>query len=218
MSVIGLIKNKIKAQRSQAEFAKKWREVNACNFTELSNNFPENADVNNIVSVGKGTYGTIDVRWFWDKQEHLSIGNYCSIAEGVLFLTGGNHPLDTLSSFPFDHYYNTGVSYTAPTKGPIVIEDDVWIGINAIILSGVTIGQGAVIGAGSVVAKDVPPYAIYVGNKVVKYRFDDDTIKKLIRFDYGKLTPQDILDNHLLLKQKIDSRFFESEFYKSHLK
>ena len=154
--------------------------------------FPETHNILDVVSVGRGTYGNIDVRWFWGKDERLSIGNYCSIAEGVLFLTGGNHHLDRLSSYPFSHYYHIG-EHTAPTKEPIVVKDDVWIGQNALVLSGVTIGQGAVIGAGSVVAKDVPPYAFYVGNKVVKYRFDEATIIKLLAFDFSILQEDEII-------------------------
>ena len=103
-------------------------------------------------------------------------------------------------------------------KGPIIVGDDVWIGLNSIILSGVTIGQGAVIGARSVVAKDVPPYAVYVGNKVVKYRFNDDIIQKLLKFDYSKLTDEDIKENRELLNKEIDESFFETNFYKNHLK
>ena len=75
----------------------------------------------------------------------------------------------------------------ALSKGKIIVEDDVWIGMNAIILSGVKIGKGAVIGAGSVVSKDIPPYAIAVGNpcKVVKYRFSENIINKIkeLKFD-----------------------------------
>ena len=128
--------------------------------------------------------------------------------------------MKTLSSYPFDNYY-TNYSHVAPTKGPIIVGDDVWIGLNSIILSGVTIGQGAVIGARSVVAKDVPPYAVYAGNKVVKYRFNDDIIQKLLKFDYSKLTEltdEDIKRNRELLNKEIDESFFETEFYKNHLK
>ncbi len=195
------------------QFKSDWRNKNIHNNTTVRDIFPQE-----VVDVGNGTYGNIDVRWFWDKEEHLSIGHFCSIAEGTLFLTGGNHFLDKLSSFPFDTYYNTGKSYLAPTKGAIIVKDDVWIGINSTILSGVTIGQGAVIGAGSVVAKDVPPYAIYAGNRIVKYRFDEKTVEKLLKFDYGKLTEKEIIDNTYLLDSKLDDTFFETEFYKSHLR
>ncbi len=212
MSILGLIKDRLDGRKKMNQAKEQWRIKNSHNNTNIIDIFPD------VVTVGNGTYGNINIRWFWDKQEHLSIGHFCSIAEGVLFLTGGNHRLSTLSSFPFDAYYDTGKSSLAPTKGPIVVGDDVWIGINSTILSGVTIGQGAVIGAGSVVAKDVPPYAIYAGNRVVKYRFDEDTIRKLLKFDYSKLTGEEIIKNRDLLYKDIDDSFFESDFYKSHLK
>lgn len=213
LGIFNLVKSFFDNRKKMSQFESAWRIKNSNNNTVVRDIFPQE-----VVDVGNGTYGCINIRWFWDKEEHLSIGHFCSIAEGTLFLTGGNHPLDTLSSFPFNAYYDTGKSHLAPTKGPIVVGDDVWIGINSIILSGVTIGQGAVIGAGSVVAKDVPPYAIFAGNRVVKYRFDEDTISKLLKFDYSKLTEKDIIDNITMLDTKIDNSFFESDFYKSHLK
>lgn len=219
MGVISFVLNKFKNREKSKQWNDNWRRSNAHNHTTLSLiNIPDSMNIHDIITVGKGTYGNIDIRWFWNKDEKISIGNYCSIAEGVLFLTGGNHYLDRVSSFPFAHYYPMDEKYVAPTKGAIVIQDDVWIGQNALVLSGVTIGQGAVIGAGSVVAKDVPPYAIYVGNKVIKYRFDEETIEKLLRFDYSKLEKQDIIDNKDWLNTKLDKGFFESKFYLTHLK
>lgn len=212
------IKAILDRRKKSAEWNDKWRELNKHNFTTLSQSLPSDIDVSDVVKVGNGTYGHIELRWFCHKNEKLTIGNYCSIAEGVKFLTGGNHHLDTPSSYPFGHYFDVGESYYAPTKGSIEIGDDVWIGIDAVILSGVTIGQGAVIGAGSVVAKDVPPYAIFVGNKIAKYRFDDETIEKMLKFDYSKLTQKEIVENYNLLKNKLDEYFFESEFYKNHLR
>ena len=76
-----------------------------------------------------------------------------------------------------------------------MLEDDVWIGNNAMILSGVTIGQGAVVAGGAVVTKDVEPYAIVAGNpaKVIKYRFEPEIIEKLKEFDFSKLTKEKAL-------------------------
>lgn len=219
MGVISKISKYLKDYRKRQQWMDDWRKNNMHNFTSISPMvFPDDRNICDVISVGKGTYGNINLRWFYGNDEHLSIGNYCSIAEGVVFLTSGNHHMDRVSSFPFAHYYHMGEKYYPPFKGQIVVQDDVWIGLNVIVLSGVTIGQGAVIGAGSVVAKDVPPYAIYVGNKVVKYRFDNDIIEKLLRFDYSKLEEQDIIDNKNWLNAKLDNGFFESEFYLSHLK
>ena len=117
----------------------------------------------------------------------MEIGNYVSIASGVTFLLGGNHYTNTITTYPFKVMYFNETTPEALSKGKIIVEDDVWIGMNAMILSGVKIGKGAVIGAGSVVSKDIPPYAIAVGNpcKVVKYRFSENIINKIreLKFD-----------------------------------
>ncbi|NIX76508.1 CatB-related O-acetyltransferase [Microvirga terricola] len=115
------------------------------------------------------------------------IGRYCSIGDGVL-IRGSAHPTQWLTSHPFSHrnIYPKFVAYEPPftfDAYPKItrIGHDVWIGARALILPGVTIGNGAIIGAGAVVAKDVPDYAVVVGNpgRVVKYRFDEATIKRL---------------------------------------
>ena len=112
--------------------------------------------------MGNYTYGKIDINFFTNKEK-LIIGNFCSIADGVKFVTGGNHFADRLLTFPVGSIYNIGKD-DGYTKGPIIVEDDVWIATNALILSGVTIGRGAIVAAGAVVVKDVPPYAIVGGN------------------------------------------------------
>ncbi|HCC00160.1 MAG TPA: acetyltransferase [Ruminococcaceae bacterium] len=142
------------------------------------------------VSVGNYTYGNLVIRSWNAENERLKIGNFCSIADGVTFLMGGEHDFSRFLSFPYDAFF---VTYQADVKakGPIVLEDDVWIGANAIIVSGVTIGKGAVIAAGSVVTKDISPYGIVGGNpaKIIKYRFKDKTVKKLLTMDFSELAP-----------------------------
>lgn len=204
--------NWVKTRFDALMFRFEWRKKNSHNSTKAKSQFPD------VVKVGNATYGPINIKLFGNPDESLTIGNYCSIAEEVVFLPGGNHPINTFSQFPFDAYFNTGVHHQAPTKGPIVVEDDVWIGYGATILSGVTIGQGAIIGAKSVVAKDVPPYAIYVGNKVIKYRYPEHIVEKMKKFDFSKLTADEIIKNRSLFDAEIDETFFETEFYISHLK
>ena len=137
------------------------------------------------VSVGNGSYGPLDVRFFGAADERLSIGHYVSIGEDVKFICGGNHRTDSISTYPFRHFNNGQTE--ALSKGPIVIGDDVWIGTGAMILSGVTVGQGAVIAAGSVVTKDVEPYAIVGGvpARLIRYRFDEATRAKCNAIDYS---------------------------------
>lgn len=159
-----------------------WLRKRGNNFTRAGNMFPLSC-----VTVGDYTYGTLNIHYYNQPEEHLSIGRYCSIANNVNFFTGGGHAFSHITSYPFKNRVTRNAIKEAMSKGPITIEDDVWIGDSCIILSGVTIGKGAVIGAGSVVAKDVPPYAIYCGTKIKKYRFSEAIIKKLISFDLSKI-------------------------------
>ncbi len=170
--------------------AQAWRARNAHNETYMVRLFNPAC-----VSVGKASYGPLDVHTWGHAGERLSIGHFVSIAEGASFLLGGNHPYRGFSTYPFKVKL-LGHPHEAQTKGPITIGDDVWIGMNAMILSGVTVGQGAVIGAGAVVASDVPPYAIVAGNpaRVVRYRFPPAVIAKLLTLDFSQLQPQVLAD------------------------
>ena len=118
----------------------------------------------------------------------LKIGKFCSIACGAKFLfTSGNHSLQSLSTYTFPIFYEEwgldakDIRNAWDNKGDIVIGNDVWIGYEAVILSGVTIGDGAIVGARAVVTKDVPPYTIVGGvpARSIRRRFDEETVKKL---------------------------------------
>ena len=163
---------------------KMWRKLNPHNFTYNSNDFRFER-----VKVGKNTYGDLYVVDSSSEDVFLQIGAYCSIAKGVKFLVGGEHSLNSISSYPFMKKKWGMVKYEAKSKGSIIIGDDVWIGENALIGSGVKIGNGAVIAAGSVVCKDVPAYSVVGGNpaKIIKYRFDEKLIKKLNSIDIVSL-------------------------------
>lgn len=122
-------------------------------------------------------------------NDKLKIGKYCSIACGAKFIfNSANHTLSSLSTYPFPLFFEEwgldkkDVTKSWDNKGDIVIGNDVWIGYEAIILSGVTIGDGAIIGARAVVTKDVPPYTIVGGvpAKAIKKRFSEDTISRLL--------------------------------------
>ncbi|WP_411681097.1 CatB-related O-acetyltransferase [Clostridium thailandense] len=121
-------------------------------------------------------------------NDKLVIGRFCSIACRAKFLmTSGNHTLRSLSTYTFSIFGEEWNEALKPTdawdnKGDIVIGNDVWIGYESIIMSGVKIGDGAIIGTRAVVTKDVPPYAIVGGvpAKVIKKRFSDNIISKLL--------------------------------------
>lgn len=121
--------------------------------------------------------------------DRLIIRKFCSIACGAKFLfNSANHSLASLSTYPFPIFYEEwglniqNVAAAWDNKGDIVIGNDVWIGYEAVVLAGVTIGDGAVIGARAVVTKDVPPYAVVGGvpARLIRRRFPDDTISALL--------------------------------------
>jgi len=126
-------------------------------------------------------------------RDRLVIGKFCSIACGAKFLfTSANHSLRSLSTYPFPLFFEewglekANVAGAWDRKGDIVIGSDVWIGYEAVLMSGVTIGDGAVVGARAVVAGDVPPYTIVGGvpAKPIRKRFSDDTISELLKIQW----------------------------------
>ncbi len=123
-----------------------------------------------LVSVGDFTYGVPKIM-SWDNKTHLTIGKFCSIADNVTILLGGEHCVQWVTTYPFNVFLNSKSHITGhpKTKGDIHIGNDVWLASGCKILSGVTIGDGAVIGANAVVASDVPPYAIMGGGPGKSY-------------------------------------------------
>jgi len=126
----------------------------------------------------------------WSRDK-LIIGKFCQIAAGVEFIMNdANHQMNAVSTFPFYTLEGWNMDVPAasdmPFKGNTVIGNDVWIGQNAVILPGVNIGDGAIIGANSVVGGNVAPYTVVAGNpaKVIRKRFDDEMIDLLIRFKW----------------------------------
>lgn len=179
-------------------FNVRWRKNNMHNSTSAINVFPIDK-----VRVGKRTYGDLRVISFEEDESYLQIGNFCSIAGDVVFILGGNHPTRNLSTFPFVGIRNENqVEQISSTKGPIIIGDDVWIGHGAIILSGVEIGTGAVIAAGSVVPRSIPSYAIFAGTEIKKFRFPAEIIAVLKEIDLLKLDrPLTSEDEKFLLQE-----------------
>lgn len=121
-------------------------------------------------------------------NDHLIIGKFCSIACGAKFIfTSANHKIDALSAYPFPLFYEewglpvSEVTTAWDKKGDTIIGNDVWVGYEAVILSGVHIGDGAIIGTRAVVTKDIEPYTIVGGipAKPIRKRFSQDIISRL---------------------------------------
>ncbi len=121
--------------------------------------------------------------------DRLVIGRFCAIAEGTRFImNGANHAMSGFSTYPFNifgHGWEQGfdvATWHEENRGDTVIGNDVWIGMEAIVMQGVTIGDGAIVAAKSVVTHDVPPYAVVAGNpaRIVKSRFDEKTVARLL--------------------------------------
>ncbi len=164
------------------------------------------------ITIGERTYGKPTVHHA-DSGSNLVIGAYCSIAEGVEIFLGGNHRVDWVSTYPFSEFDNIFENATQckghpATKGDVIIGNDVWIGYKTTILSGVTIGDGAVVAANSTVTKNVGAYEIVAGNpaKVVKKRFDETTIARLLAIKWWDWDDKEISQNlHLICSSNIDA-------------
>lgn len=180
--VIRLIFRDIKKYFKLKIFQNQWLKHRGDNYTQAGTVFPIDK-----VKIGKWSYGILNVHYYNQLYERLEIGKYCSIADNVHFFTGGEHDIKNITTYPFKNRISKNAIQEAISKGPIVIGDDVWIGSNSIILSGVKIGKGAVIAAGSIVAKDVPEYGIFINNRPIRYRFDEEIRIILTDYDLNRL-------------------------------
>lgn len=137
-------------------------------------------------------------------HDKLQIGKFCSIACGAKFLfNSANHTLSSLSTYPFPLFFEEwglekkDVTNAWDNKGDIVIGNDVWIGYEAVVLAGVTIGDGAIVGTRAVVTKNVPPYTIVGGvpAKPIKKRFSEETISALLEIQWWNWSKERIARN-----------------------
>ncbi|MCB9889956.1 MAG: CatB-related O-acetyltransferase [Planctomycetes bacterium] len=161
------------------------------------------------VQVGVGTYGVPTVHvWRDDEGRNVGgrilIGNYVSIAGDVELFTGGNHLPQRVTTFPVRQIYGLaahGEDEHPGTRGDVVIGSDVWLAQGCAVLSGVTVGHGAVVGARAVVSRDVRPYAIVVGNPATEVgrRFSDDVVEELLRLAWWDRDEQWVAEHADLL-------------------
>lgn len=153
-----------------------WRSNNKHNFTTANCLFSKD-----LVKVGNYSYGPIQVFNYGEINSGLVIGNLCSIALDVKFILGGNHYTNGLFTYPITPMLTNRGNDGSYSKGKIIIGHDCWIGFGVTLLSGVVIGNGCVIAAGSVVTKSFPPYSIIGGSpaKLIRLRFSEEIIEKL---------------------------------------
>jgi virginiamycin A acetyltransferase len=167
------------------------------------------------VTIGEHTYGvgrsTIPVL---TPNTRIEIGRFCSVAAGAVLVVGRHH-IENVSGYPFKAYFvNVGRPYDEPAPAEFIsIGHDVWIGARAVIVANVRIGHGAVIAAGSVVYRSVPPYAIVGGvpAEILRKRFSPDHIRKLLRIAWWDWPDERIKENIELFYADAD------EFIRKHL-
>lgn len=168
--------------------------VDASAELEAPVNLYAHVDIGPACSIGRYTY----IRPYTYTGRSVKIGRYCSIGDYCI-IGASKHPTNWLTTHTFAYDSNTKFKGSElyekvstnkfPFKGLTTeIGSDVWIGSRAIIMTGVKIGHGAVVGAGAVITKDVPPYAVVVGNNNrIKNRFDDETIAELLELEWWNL-------------------------------
>ena len=155
------------------------------------------------VHIGEFTYGTPKIYMFTNKYK-LVIGKFCSISKNVRILVDANHRADWITTYPFPE--RIGGLERNPGhpagKGDMIIGNDVWIGLDALILPGVCIGDGAIIAAGSVVTRDVHDYEIVGGNPIrhIRTRFTDEQIDELKKMKWWDWPLDKIKANYQLLQ------------------
>jgi virginiamycin A acetyltransferase len=153
--------------------------------------------VNGRLDLGRFTLASAEAEvlcWRWPRS--IVVGKYCSIAR-CTFMPDGNHNPSFASTYPFAELgFNSMAPHNELAKDVPVVGNDVWIGERAVIYSGVTIGDGAVVAGDAVVAKSVPPYAIVAGNpaRVVRYRFTDDVVERFLAVKWWDLPDRFVAD------------------------
>lgn len=174
--------------------------------------YTRDAFLDGRITIGEWTYGIPKIL-IGCPGARVSIGKFCSIAEEVIILAGVNHRDDWITTYPFSSRHMRADWPEAmgrpghPKIESVVIGHDVWLGVRSTIMPGVTIGNGAIVGAGSVVTKDVNPYAIVVGapTRQLRLRFHEEVIVELLRMAWWDWPVEKIKRNmKWLLSDKIE--------------
>ncbi len=167
-------------------FRIKWKKNNNHNYTVPSTLFDASK-----VRVGNKTYGVLNINLGTNPNRNIEIGSFCSIAPNVSFIINP-HNYHFFSTWGWQIYEYNERYYDWEKKTSIIVEDDVWIGQGATILGGAILRQGCVIGANTVVSREIPAYAIYAGGKIIRYRFNTEVCNKLKQIDFSKINSEKI--------------------------
>jgi len=171
---------------------------------------------NKNFEMGRFSYGEPQIFVWSNTNNKVIVGNFTSIAKGVKIILNGEHNTDWITTFPFRKFRNkwdqaARIVGHPKSKGNVVIGSDVWIGRDSMILSGVKIHHGAVVGAKSLVTKDIPPYTIVGGNpaKFIKKRFTDEQIEELLKIKWWNWPENKVINNILLLSSNNIDEFIK---------
>jgi acetyltransferase-like isoleucine patch superfamily enzyme len=162
------------------------------------------------VLLGEGSAGTPKIRDYVHDPSRLIVGNYTSLAGGAVIMLGGYHGIDRVTTYPHRLVMGlpgAGEDGIPEIKGDTRIGSDVWVGTEAVIMSGVTIGDGAVVATGAVVMRDVPPFAVVVGNpaRPVRWRFSEEQREALMRIRWWDWPRERVIEAvPLLASEDID--------------
>lgn len=174
--------------------------------------------INEYIEIGDFTYGHPNIV-AWDDKTSLKIGKFCSIADDVTILLGGEHQLEWNTTYPFNAWLPSYsfIKGHPSSKGNIIIENDVWIGHGTKILSGVTIQNGSIIGANSLVVSSIKPYSIYAGNpaKFIRNRFSRKYTKMLLEMKWWNWNQIEIYNLITLLQSSNIEALYD--YYKNNI-
>jgi acetyltransferase-like isoleucine patch superfamily enzyme len=180
-------------------------------------------NVEDVLEVGIHTYGAENLNLlFRNSGKKVVVGKFCSIGPRVTIFMGGGHRTDWITTYPFGHVFldkwgSKTYEGHPTTRGDVQIGNDVWIGRGATLMSGISVGDGAVIAANSHVTKDVPPFAIVGGNpaSVIRYRFSPEVANRIADICWWDFPDEVILQiKHLLSEQPIADSLDRLEFLK----
>ena len=167
-----------------------------------------------LLVIGRHTYGSPKVWMYQGSECYVTIGGFCSIGPGVQIIAAGIHPPSWVSTYPFRIKWQMTGAYEdgmPKTKGDIIIGSDVWLGTDFIILSGVSIGHGAIVATRSVVTHSIPPFAIVAGSpaKIVRYRFEEGKVDLLLKIAWWDWDEEKIREAVTLLSSGNIDMFIE---------